>query len=275
LPINHHNHNYNKPQSHPISSKRTLSGRSKVFLPLRFALTSELTTSPSDSSRPRTVPSQASGGIPDPSTQYLAQTLFPSATLPIPRRILVIIDLNGTLLYRPSRRRPTDFVERPHARDFLSYCLDTFYVAIWSSARPDNVKKMVAQLLTPQQINRCVLVWARDRFGLDANDYDARVQCYKRLTRVWADPAVQESCPFQGGKWDQSNTVLVDDSLEKGRSEPFNILPLPEFSGQENEPADVLPQVHDYLNTLCTQSDISSYMRRNHFRLNPSYVLPQ
>lgn len=119
------------------------------------------------------------------------------------------------------------------------------------------------------------MIWARDRFGLDANDYDARVQCYKRLTRVWADPAVQASCPVQDGKWDQSNTVLVDDSLEKGRSEPFNILPLPEFSGPENEPADVLPQVHDYLNTLCTQSDISSFMRRNQFRLNPNYVLPQ
>ncbi|KAK0392238.1 hypothetical protein NLU13_1735 [Sarocladium strictum] len=227
-----------------------------------------------DNSRPRTAPSLASGGVPDPSTQYLAQTLSPSVPLATPRRILVIIDLNGTLLYRPSRRRPFDFVLRPHACDFLSYCLDTFYVAIWSSARPDNVRKMVAQLLTPEQINRCVIVWARDRFGLDAQDYDARVQCYKRLTRVWADPSIQASCPADMGKWDQSNTVLVDDSLEKGRSEPYNILPLPEFSGIENETAEVLPQVHDYLNTLCGQSDISSYMRRNQFQLNPSYVLP-
>lgn len=228
----------------------------------------------SDNSRPRAAPSLASGGVPDPSTKYLAQTLFPSASLPSPRRILVIIDLNGTLLYRPSRRRPFDFVERPHARDFLSYCLATFYVAIWSSARPDNVRKMVAQLLTPEQVKRCVIVWARDRFGLDASDYDARVQCYKRLTRVWGDPAVQASCPSEMRKWDQTNTVLVDDSLEKGRSEPFNILPLPEFSGVENEAAEVLPQVHDYLNTLCGQSDISSYIRTNQFRLDPNYVLP-
>lgn len=134
---------------------------------------------------------------------------------------------------------------------------------------------MVARLLDPAQVDRCVLVWARDRFGLSSADYDARVQCYKRLTRVWADPAVQASCPESLGRWDQSNTVLVDDSLEKGRSEPFNILTLPEYSGPENETAEVLPQVHDYLNSLCTQSDVSSYMRRTPFSLDPRYVLPE
>lgn len=234
----------------------------------------------------RQKPSPQSGGIPDPSEAYLAQATGPVAPsgqalpaplpLPRPRQILVILDLNGTLLYRPDRRHSGNFIARPHAEPFLSYCLDTFVLAIWSSAKPENVRKMVAKLLTPAQAARCVVIWARDKLGLCADDYSARVQVYKRLSVVWADERVQQAHPGHdaGARWDQTNTVLVDDSAEKGRSEPYNILPLPEFSGPSGEVPNVLPQVHDYLNALCYQPDISRYMRRNPFTLDPEYALP-
>lgn len=224
----------------------------------------------------RTVPSAASGGVPDPKQEYLLHALAPPSTLAAPRRILIVMDLNGTLLYRPQRHRPFHFVARPHADRFLRYCLDTFHLAIWSSARPENVNKMVSRLLTPEECERCLLIWARDQFGLSAEDYDTRVQCYKRLSLVWNDPRVAAAHPdaANGGRWDQSNTVLVDDSLEKGRTEPFNILALPEFSGLANETAEVLPQVHDYLNALSWQADVSRYMRQNPFKLDPKYSLP-
>ncbi|RCI07483.1 hypothetical protein L249_4518 [Ophiocordyceps polyrhachis-furcata BCC 54312] len=223
----------------------------------------------------RSAPSRLSGGVPEPTCDYIAQSLMPAVTLPSPRRILVILDLNGTVLYRPAHFRPSSFVQRPYAHRFLSYCLDTFCLAIWSSARPENVERMVGQLLTPEQRSRCVVAWGRDRLGLCARDYAARVQCYKRLSTAWEDPVVQASHPYaaHGFKWDQTNTVLVDDSREKGRSEPYNILAVPEFSGPENEDSIVLPQVHDYLNTLCYQEDISCYMRRNPFQLSSDYIL--
>lgn len=245
------------------------------------AILTPKTTSPSEDDakppKPRQPPSLSSGGIPSPSTHYLTQSLAPPTLLPQPRRILVILDLNGTLLHRPSPRRPSHFVERPHARSFLKYCLDTFHLAIWSSARPQNVNNMVAQLLTPDECARCVVVWARDRLGLSGDDYDARVQVYKRLSSLWDDPRVRASHPdaAAGSCWDQSNTVLVDDSREKGRSEPYNILPVPEFSGLQAESPHVLPQVHDYLNALCFQADVSRYMRENPFRLDSGYTLPE
>lgn len=229
-----------------------------------------------DPKEKRQVPSRDSGGVPEPTPLYLARSFAPPATLPQPRRILVILDLNGTVLYRPTHRQPTNFVERPHARRFLDYCLEAFHLAVWSSARPDNVQHMLTQLLTRDQRERCVVTWARDRLGLSQDDYNSRVQCYKRLATVWNDKQVQASHPAadRGGRWDQSNTVLVDDSREKGRSEPHNILAVPEFSGLHNEKADVLPQVHDYLNVLCHQQDISRYMRQSPFELDPSYQLP-
>ena len=135
---------------------------------------------------------------------------------------------------------------------------------------------MVAQLLTKEQRSRCVIIWARDRFGLSKADYDARVQVYKRLSIVWNNKSVIASHPdaAAGVRWDQSNTVLVDDSREKGRSEPHNILTIPEFGGLGEEPAHILPQVHDYLNTLASQTDISRYMQETPFRLDAEYSLP-
>ncbi|KAF4965855.1 hypothetical protein FSARC_6375 [Fusarium sarcochroum] len=226
---------------------------------------------------PPSVPSPASGGVPNPTPRYITQAHLNPQRLDHPRRILIVMDLNGTLLYRPNKKRPFNFVERPHAKSFLNYCLDTFYVAIWSSARPENVSKMVDNLLTPEQRERCLVVWGRDSFGLSKADYDTKVQVYKRLTTIWSDPRVMSSHPLahKGGHWDQSNTILVDDSFEKARSEPFNLLPLPEFSGLATEIPNVLPQVHDYLNELAHQTDISRFVRQSPFKLDPGYILPQ
>ncbi|KAK8141978.1 hypothetical protein G3M48_009543 [Beauveria asiatica] len=227
-----------------------------------------------------TAPSAASGGVPEPTASYLRRAHLAPSRLSSPRRILIVMDLNGTLLHRPSKRRPSHFIARPHARIFMDYLLSTFSVAVWSSARPHNVQAMVASLLTPAQRQRCLVVWGRERMGLSSADYDARVQCYKRLARVWGDRGVMAAHPDArggggggGGRWDQSNTVLVDDSAEKARSEPHNLLRIPEYLGPEAESPHVLPQVHDYINELAWQADISQYIRENPFKLDASYKL--
>ena len=214
---------------------------------------------------PVTPPSAESGGIPEPTQAYLLRASFLPQTLASPRPMLVIIDLNGTLLHRPSKKDPSRFTERPHARAFLTYCIDTFHVVIWSSARERNVSAMCDSLLTPAQRDRVLAIWSRAHFGLSPADYSNRVQCYKRLTRVWGAEAIASTHPH-GAAWDQGNTVLIDDSSEKARSEPFNAIQIPEFLGGEGERSAVLPQVHDYLNTLACQQDISMYIRAHPFK---------
>ncbi|KAM0343296.1 hypothetical protein ACHAPU_008746 [Fusarium lateritium] len=232
---------------------------------------------PQRSESPPKVPSKASGGVPNPTAQYLAQAKLDPERLAKPRRVLIVMDLNGTLLHRPNKRRPFHFTERPHATTFLSYLLETFHVAIWSSARPENVNKMVEQLLTPEQVGQCLVVWGRDSFGLSGEDYNSKVQVYKRLTTIWTNPRVMAAHPqaHKGGLWDQTNTILVDDSFEKGRSEPFNMLTLPEFTGLPKETPNVLPQVHDYINELAHQADISRFVRQSPFKPDPDYILPE
>ncbi|ESZ99425.1 hypothetical protein SBOR_0187 [Sclerotinia borealis F-4128] len=223
----------------------------------------------------RVQPSEASGGIPNPTKEYLDKAYTMPGRTPVPsphaRHLLVVIDLNGTLLYRPNRKHPTKFTARPHAEKFLQYCIDTFSVIIWSSAKAQNVIPMCQTILTPDLRQKIVAIWGRETFGLSLPDYKARVQCYKRLTRLWDDPDIAATHPnaHNGGQWDQTNTVLIDDSSEKARSEPFNLIEIPEFFGDHKEVGDVLPQVHDYLNFLSMHENVSAAVRHSPFVPQP------
>jgi hypothetical protein len=244
---------------------------------------------------PITAPSLASGGIPEPTPEYLQRASFMPYRLTTPKPMLVVIDLNGTLLFRPNKRQASTFVKRPRARAFLERCIDKYHVVLWSSARPENVQRMCDQLLSPDYLARVVAVWGRDRFGLSQLDYTRRTQCYKRLTRLWNDPVVAGSYPpptmrsrsrsgsnpnpnlpetLSGADvldssegWSQANTVLIDDSAEKARSEPHNAVTLPEFTGNKKEKPEVLPLVEAYLETLSFQGDISTYIKTKPFSM--------
>ncbi|KAK4179072.1 HAD-like domain-containing protein [Triangularia setosa] len=213
-------------------------------------------------------PSIASGGVPNPSPSYLTRASFPPSPSPHPHPLLLVIDLNGTLLHRPSSRRSHNYIRRPHTEKFLAYCIDTFSVVIWSSARPDNVAKMCDTLLTSDQKGRVLAIWGRDKFNLTDKDYSRRVQVYKRLGTVWNDANINPN-----GLWDQGNTVLIDDSAEKARSEPHNAVTIPEFLG-DLTPAEeggreweVLPAVHEYLNKLAATQDVSRFIRQSPFKM--------
>ncbi|KAI1406417.1 phosphoprotein phosphatase [Hypoxylon fuscum] len=220
-------------------------------------------------------PSAESGGIPTPTPKYLEMAGIPTFLLPRPRKILVVIDLNGTVLFRPKRDAPTKFVERPFTATFLKYMIETFKVVIWSSAKRFNVNKMCHQLLSASQMRNVVAIWSRDRFGLSQQDFNSRVVCYKRLTKLWDDPQIQAHHPLaqQGARWSQDDTVLIDDTFDKATSEPYNLVQVPEFKGDVQEPGYILPQVHDYVNVLANQTNVSSYIRETPFRADFNFDL--
>jgi hypothetical protein len=214
----------------------------------------------------KVLPSRASGGVPNASPEYLQGCQIIPRVLKDPQQLLVVIDLNGTLLYRPNRKNPTKFLSRPNAELFLKYCIDTFKIVIWSSAKPENVASMCNTILTPELRRKVVAIWGRDKFNLSPTDFQLRVQCYKRLTSIWKDPNIAASHPRYrfGGKWDQTNTVLIDDSIEKARSEPFNLIEVPDWTGDLEDYA--LPNVHDYLNHLSLHSNVSGCLHANPFK---------
>ncbi|TQS39400.1 hypothetical protein Golomagni_00076 [Golovinomyces magnicellulatus] len=205
---------------------------------------------------------------------YLQTSLEEPKRLTKPQCLLVVLDLNGTLLYRPhgqpNASNTPQIISRPYSYEFLQQCTQEFRVVIWSSARPANVRKMCRLILPPEIRKKIVAIWARDKFDLSDEDYNLRVICFKRLTKLWSDNTVSMSHPeyLCGARWDQSNTILVDDSSVKARTEPFNLIQVPEFLGDPDEPGNILAKVFEYLKQASMYSNMSSYLRHKPFVLH-------
>lgn len=213
--------------------------------------------------------------IPKPTAQYLQQANQPPLQSAALRPLLLVVDLNGTLVDR--KRRTSSFVERPNLAVFLDYVLVNHTLMIWSSARPDNVRSVCQRLFSPAQRSQVIAEWGRDTLDLTPTQYKEKVQVYKRLDKIWRNGTIQDRHPDagRGGVWDQSNTVLIDDSRMKAAAQPHNLLQIPEFKNTpEQRDTDVLGQVVGYLEELRFQEDVSRFMREKSFRVDGAWAGP-
>ncbi|KAH0566323.1 hypothetical protein GP486_000294 [Trichoglossum hirsutum] len=209
--------------------------------------------------------------VPQPTEEYLLQTNQPTQELDHPRDVLLVLDLNGTLLHRRYRSRSQNFVARPHTEEFLQYLLGKFSVMIWSSATPASVSSMCRRLFTEEQRGILVAEWGRDKLGLTPEQYRQKIQVYKQLEKVWDSDVIAASHPGYdtGGRWNQTNTILLDDSALKASAQPYNHISVPEFKGgrESEDRRSVFNQVMGYLEAIVLQQDVSSYIRKDPFRV--------
>lgn len=204
---------------------------------------------------------------PTPSPEYLEQARRLVQTLESPRQLLIVLDLNGTLVHRKQPRGGSSFVARPKLNEFLQYLFTYHKVMVWSSAKPKNVNAMCEKLFDKDQRQELIAVWARDTLRLPDASYNSKVQVYKQLHWTWHDKRIQAATPDAKSGWDQSNTVLIDDSVEKAASEPHNLICLEEFQNSpEQRKSDVLGQVVKYLELLKHEKDVSAFMQLMPFR---------
>lgn len=193
-----------------------------------------------------------------------------------PRPLLIILDLNGTLIFRKQKKLPPSFARRAGLNHFLDELLSKYSVMIWSSSRPATVDGICKQLFPENKKGRIVAKWGRDKFGLTSAQYNAKLQVYKELHKVWADPQIQAAYPGvkpgtykanqktfpEGRRWDQTNTILIDDSKLKALSEPWNILEIPEFTNNPDvDESTLFARVLHKLDILSYHEDVSSMLR--------------
>lgn len=205
---------------------------------------------------------------PRPSAEYLTRAYTKPCSVDSPQHLLLVLDLNGTLLFRAHPNK--SFHPRPWLHQFLDYCFANHSVLIWSSARPHNVMKICNKLFSADQRSRLLGEWARDKLNLTKAQYNQRLQVYKRLDSIWQDKLIQSRHPLmkQGHKWGQHNTVLIDDNALKASAQPFNHLALPEYGKQqvvaeerlESEGKGVLLQVIDKIQELSCSNDVSYFL---------------
>ncbi|KAI9677548.1 MAG: hypothetical protein M1817_006502 [Caeruleum heppii] len=206
---------------------------------------------------------------PEPTFQYLTQSGNVPAPSSRPQPLLLVIDLNGTLIHRPNRKHPTSFKPRMDLNSFLEHILAEHTVMIWSSARPKNVALMCGNIFTVQQRALVIAEWGRDMLDLTPEQYQTKSPVYKRLEKIWTSSAFRTTHPnhSSGAQWHQGNTVLIDDSSLKAAYQPHNLVQISEYYGQSERKERPLKQVAKYLESLRWQQDVSSYMRHSPFRL--------
>ncbi|KAH7117642.1 HAD-like domain-containing protein [Dendryphion nanum] len=213
--------------------------------------------------------------MPHPTVDYIVKASENSFVIDPPERMLVILDLNGTLIYRPSARRsPTSMIARPFLSQFLHFLFKNFEVMIWSSARPENVAVMVANALPGDLREKLVSSWARDSFKLNPKHYKERVQVYKNLNLIWASNDIQKHNPGYnfGKRFNQHSTILIDDSIAKAAAQPYNLLEIPSFEAtQAQMQSDVLKEVAGYLQVARMQNNVSSFMAKTPFKADGTW----
>ncbi|KAJ5669264.1 hypothetical protein N7462_010334 [Penicillium macrosclerotiorum] len=231
---------------------------------------------------------------PAPTKEYMEQSSKLPQRSPQKRPLLIILDLNGTLIYRKHRKLPPNFARRAGLDHFLDVLTSNYAVMIWSSSKPPTVNAVCEKLFPGDKAKNVVALWGRDKFGLSKVQYNAKLQVYKELRKVWASPEIQAAYPGNaamreapsppknggsrfksqnqnrahpsnlpaGQRWDQTNTILIDDSKLKALSEPFNILEIPEFT---NNPAvdesTLFANVLAKLEVLSRHDDVSKVLR--------------
>lgn len=236
--------------------------------------------------------------IPVPTEAYIQQASQAPKLRSHPQPLLIILDLNGTLIFRKHKKMPPSFARRAGLEEFLNELTQRYSVMIWSSSKPATVGAICKRLFPDDQKNNIVAMWGRDKFDLTHAQYNAKLQVYKELRKVWSDPQIQAAYPGSepadtnaapsrpGGKfskrnkerqqnysqetsqsavgrrWDQTNTILIDDSKLKALSEPYNILEIPEFTGSLNiDESSLFDNVLRKLDVLSRHDDVSKMLR--------------
>ncbi|ORY17912.1 HAD-like domain-containing protein [Clohesyomyces aquaticus] len=214
---------------------------------------------------------------PQPTAKYLENATGEPFVVNPPQDILVVLDLNGTLIHRPRRSAPTRLIERPFLAHFLRYLFKNFSVMVWSSAKPENVDVLVGKALNQELRKLLVACWGRDSFGLAPALYNQNVQVYKNLNKIWESSPIQMKHPaYENSElFDQHNTVLIDDTSLKATAQPYNLVEIPEFVGSPEQlrEDDVLREVAGYLEVLRMHNNVSSFMRKSPFKADGTWQL--
>jgi hypothetical protein len=114
---------------------------------------------------------------------------------------LIIFDLNGVLISKHGKNS----VKLKNADIMLNYAFENYSVAIWSSAKLENVNKTLAKLLSKDQLFKLVFIFSQENCLALKGTHKYHPNFTKPLCKVWS--VFSEYGP--------DNTLIIDDSIEK------------------------------------------------------------
>ncbi|KAK6506955.1 hypothetical protein TWF481_005412 [Arthrobotrys musiformis] len=216
---------------------------------------------------------------PIPTEEYLLTARTPTKLVhnPSKRKLLVILDLNGTLLCRVRLQNGCRDKYNPWPRTnlppFLDYIFREHHVVIFSSAMQGTILNLLKATMPREHRSKILRIFTREDMDIPHKYFKLKVSTFKRLSMVWDALAEQNS----DWEFDQTNTVLMDDSTEKASSEPYNHLLVPEYTPEIHSSGGdgALGNIAGYLEEVRKWENISSYIRENPFEKDRDYPKPE
>ncbi|KAK4055828.1 hypothetical protein OIO90_003082 [Microbotryomycetes sp. JL221] len=167
---------------------------------------------------------------------------------------------------------------RPYLRSVLHWLLNysPYHVAFWTGSQKATAVRCLDELdlglIKPSVCGRrveilhpkIVALWAREDFGLSPEDFTSYVALVKDLDKLWNYLREQNI-----GDWNETNTVMVDDTPAKLRAQPFTLIGAPtydypvepSFTTRKSMLDTFLIELVGMLDTLAGQRNFTNFIR--------------
>ncbi|XP_057443217.1 uncharacterized protein LOC130734792 isoform X4 [Lotus japonicus] len=203
-----------------------------------------------------------------------------------PKKKLLILDVNGLLVdlvsddskennitrkpdFRVSRRKG---YYRPFCNDFLRFCFDRFHVGVWSSRKRTNLDRVI-ELVMGKSAYKLLFRWnqyhcTRTKFKT-VEDVQKPI-FLKELRLLWEKR--NPRLPWNKGEFNESNTLLLDDSPYKALLNPKHTAVFPyTYQYHDIKDSSLGPEgdLRVYLKGLAMAENVQEYVSSNPFGQPP------
>ncbi|XP_057739601.1 uncharacterized protein LOC130956573 [Arachis stenosperma] len=224
--------------------------------------------------------------VPDISGEFslkLSRMCLTGGRIGCLKKKLLILDINGLLADvvspRPKDHKADRIVagraifQRPFYTEFLKFCFEKFEVAVWSSRKKKNVQRILDYLMADMK-EKLLFYWdASHCTGTNVRTMENKHKkvLFKDLRNVWEKR--YPNLPWEKGYFNESNTLLLDDSPYKALLNPphTSVFPL-SFSYQNKSDDNSLADggdLREYLNGLVNVESIPNYVEEHPFGQEP------
>ncbi|XP_028753805.1 uncharacterized protein LOC114713342 isoform X2 [Neltuma alba] len=198
------------------------------------------------------------------------------------KKKLLVLDVNGLLAdfvdHVPFGYEPDAWIskksvfKRPFCDDFLNFCFDKFHVGVWSSRHKNNVDAAI-QFLMGKSASKLLFCWNQSHCTMTAfSTVENRDKplVLKELRKLWEK--LEPGLPWDKGEFNESNTLLLDDSPHKALVNPMNTAIFPySYRYRDLRDSSLGPggDLRTYLEGLAMAEDVREYVASNPFGQRP------
>ncbi|XP_057791799.1 uncharacterized protein LOC131008789 [Salvia miltiorrhiza] len=195
---------------------------------------------------------------------------------------LLVLDLNGLLLdicsFVPYNCDPDDIImkkavfRRPHCNDFLDFCFEKFNVGFWTSRTKRNMEPLLEFLLGNNK-SRLLFYWDQSHCtdtGYYTVEKKNKPLLLKKLKKLW--DKCEPGLPWERGVYNESNTLLLDDTPCKALTNPPYTAVFPytyRFRDVKDNSLGPGGDLRVYLEGLAEAENVQEYVKQNPFGQRP------